>query len=237
MTPEIELAAVVAHLQGMMLSREAATAAVEHLARVARDLSGPAAGAGVSLLENTEGRVTTAATDPVVEAADMAQYDLDEGPCLSAWATGALQRLEDTATDTRWPAFSAALAPLGVGSMLSVPLVFAGRTLGTLKVYARAAHAFSVHDETLLIELATAAATLLAAGQEPEAPQQLGTTVQATLAERHTIAVATGILMERHRLGHDEARQLLLESARTGGRPVAEHARRLLERPTDPHEG
>ena len=46
---------------------------------------------------------STGATDHLVETADALQYELGEGPCLSAWATESLQRINDTTDDDRWP--------------------------------------------------------------------------------------------------------------------------------------
>lgn len=230
----IELTTVFARLQGMLLSQDAATSAIHQLAQVARDLIPSAAGAGVSVLEADGTRITTAATDPVVEAADALQYELGEGPCLSAWATSSTQRLDDTATDTHWPAWSGAVRELGVASVLSTPLIFRGDTLGAMKVYTTVAHAFSAADERLLVLLATAAATLLAAGQTPSAPHRLSTALRTALLDRQAVDVATGILMERGDLTQDNARRLLLATARTRHRPLLEIARQLRDRTPDP---
>jgi GAF domain-containing protein len=229
-----ELTTVFARLQGMLLSRHAATDAIHQLTQVARDLIDSAAGAGASVLDAGGTRISTAATDPVVETADALQYELGEGPCLSAWATAATQRLDDTATDARWPAWSAAVRDLGVRSVLSVPLIFRGDTLGAMKVYTTDAHAFSAADERMLVLLATAAATLLAGGQAPDAPHRLSAALQAALSDRQAVDVATGILMERHDLTQEDARRLLLETARTRHRPLLEIARALLGRTADP---
>ena len=71
-----ELATVFAQLHGMLLSEQDATTAVHQLARAARQMFPAATGAGVSLLDEDGTRITTAATDPAVEAADAAQYEL-----------------------------------------------------------------------------------------------------------------------------------------------------------------
>lgn len=229
-----ELTTVFARLQGMLLSQEAATSAVHQLAQVARDLIPSAAGAGASVLDADGTGITTASTDEVVAAADTLQHELEEGPCLSAWATASTQRLDDTATDTHWPAWSAAVRELGVRAVMSTPLVFRGETLGAMKVYTTTAHAFSATDERMLTLLATAAATLLAGGQTPDAPHRLSTALQTALSDRQSVDVATGILMGRRDLTQQEARRLLLETARTRNQPLLEIARQLLERTTDP---
>lgn len=230
----LELTTVFARIHGMLLSREASTHAAHQLAQVARDLVDSAAGAGVTLLEAEGRKMTTAATDRLVEAADELQYEVGEGPCLSAWATGLVQRIDDTATDTHWPEWSSAAMELGVHSMLSTPLVVRGETLGALKVYATTAHAFSVEDEHMLGLLAGATATLLSAGQTSEAPQRLSAALQAALGDRQSVDVAVGVLMERWGLDQDRARALLLETARSEQRPLLETARQVLARPTGP---
>ena len=62
-----------------------------------------AVGAGVTLVDDRGGKTTSGASDPVVEKADSMQYELDEGPCLSAWAQRALVRVDEIGSDGRWP--------------------------------------------------------------------------------------------------------------------------------------
>ena len=82
-----ELTTVFARIQDMLLSQEHAAAAVHQLAQVARALIPVAAGAGVSLLDDQGTRTSAEPTGHLMEAADALQYDLGNGPCLSAWAT------------------------------------------------------------------------------------------------------------------------------------------------------
>lgn len=133
-----ELTTVFAQLQGMMLGEDDATIAVQHLARVAHQMIASSNGAGVSLLSDDGDRTSSAYTGDSVQAADALQYELGQGPCLSAWATGELQRVDDTLTDDRWASWQEAAAELGIRSVFSVPLSHRGRSLGALKVYARA---------------------------------------------------------------------------------------------------
>ena len=93
-----ELTTVFARIHGMLLSRESATSAVEQLAEVAQDVVDSAIGAGASLIDDQGHTTSTGTTDAVAEAGDTLQYALGEGPCLSAWATESLQRVDDTAT-------------------------------------------------------------------------------------------------------------------------------------------
>ena len=231
MPPEsspVELATVFAQLHGMFPSEEDATTAVQQVARAAHQHVPSATGAGVSLFDGAGTRVTTASTDTTVQAADDLQYRLGEGPCLSAWATTELQRIDDTAEDPRWARWQAAAAASGIRSALSTPLVHRGRCLGALKVYARAPGAFTAEEEKMLGLLADAAATLLGSVQTSEAPARLSSALKATLQSRETIALATGVLMAREHLDTETARASLLERARAQGRRVVEVAADVL---------
>lgn len=233
-TAATDLTAVFARIRGMLLSRESAAVAVHQLAQVAQDLVPSAAGAGASLIDDRGTRSTTGATDTVVEAADALQYGLGDGPCLSAWATAAPQRIDDTTDDDRWPEWSTAAAASGIRSVLSVPMVFRGRPVGALKVYAAVQHAFSPREERLLGLVAGVAATLLGSAETSDAPQRLSDALQESLDDRQAIDRATGMLMEQRGTDPLDAHSVLLTAARNQDRPMAEVARQVLERRPDP---
>ncbi|KUG61418.1 hypothetical protein AVL61_00340 [Kocuria rosea subsp. polaris] len=216
----MELTTAIAHVQRMLLDAPAATAAVAQLAEVARDLIPMATGAGVTLVDEHGRPRTTAATDPAVEALDRLQYELGQGPCLTAWDTVSMQRVDDTAEDTRWPDWAKAAVATGLGSVLSTPLVFRGQEVGAIKVYASGPHAFTEHEEHLLDLLAGAAATLLGAAQEPGEIHRLSTSLTSALADRQVILIAVGILMERHQIDREAAHRLLLAETRRRKMPV-----------------
>lgn len=224
-----ELTTMFARTQGMLLSRPDATVAVEQLAQVAHGLVTSAVGARTSVLDDAGLPTSTGATDQVVAAADALQYELGEGPCLSAWASSSVQRVDDTATEERWSTWCAAVQGLGLRSVLSVPLVYQDRTIGAMKVYATTVGRFDSQDEHRLLLLAGAVATLLGAAQSADAPRRLSAGLQAALSDRQAVETATGVLMERHRIDHDAARSRLLETSRRRRVLVAELARTILD--------
>lgn len=228
-----QLTSAFARVRGMLLSEGAAAAAVERLALVARDMVSSSVGAGASLIDDSGRRTSTGTTDKVAAAADTLQYEIGEGPCLSAWATTGVQRIDDTAAENRWPTWCRAAQDLGLRSVLSAPMVFEDSSLGALKVYSTQAQAFGVQDEHRLLLLAQAAATLLGAAQGADAPTRLSTGLQAVLADRQAVEAATGMLMERHGLDHAAARSRLLAGSRRLGRPMGELARSILARSTE----
>jgi GAF domain-containing protein len=231
---EGELVAVLSRLQALLISQPVAGEAVQELAEITGHLVPHATAASASMLGAEGAAITTGATDPVAEAADAAQFDLGEGPALDTWATMTLERLDDTATDTRWPAFDRAMAEVGVRCALAAPLVLDGEVLGVVKAYATTPHAFSAADEQTLRLLATAASAVLGAGQHPSGTPRLSAALRTAVIQQHTVDLATGVLMERHQLAEEPARRLLEDTASTGQHSLGEAARKLLARPGQP---
>lgn len=233
-SPMAELTLVFARLSGMLLSEESAAGAARRLAQVACVLVDRAEGAGVSLLDEGGRRTSAGSTGESVDAADALQYELGEGPCLSAWATGAPQRVDDTAEERRWPVWSAAAARAGIRAVLSVPLMRQEHALGAMKVYATVPHAFTAPEERVLGLLAEAAATLLGSALAPEEPHRLSASLQAALADRRAVDLATGMLMERHGSDAQSARVMLLHASRTQDLPMTRLASRVIGRAPEP---
>jgi len=230
---EGELVAVLSRLQTLLISQPVAGAAVQQLAEITGHLIPHATAASASLLGADEATISTAATTPLAEAADAVQFDLDEGPALDTWATQTLQRLEDTATDTRWPAFSHAVLSDGLRSALCAPLIVHGQALGVVKVYAITAHAFTATDEKILGLLATVAAALLAGDQHPQDPPRFSAALHAALGQRPVLDLATGMLMERHHLETEAAQHRLEDTAAAQHRSPVTLARQLVHRGDD----
>lgn len=228
------VAVAVAGLQGLLLEPANATDAVRRLAEVARDLVPMATGAGVTLVDAQGVPTSTAVTDPVVEQLDALQYELGEGPCLTAWDTVTVQSVEDTTTELRWPDWALAAAAAGVRSVLSVPLVHRGEEIGAAKIYAAEPHAFTEHEEHLLQLLATAVSALLGCAATTESLRRTTAALQSTLAERQAVQQAVGVLMERHDLGSEPAHTLLLRAAREQRTSVHALAVRVVHRSDDP---
>lgn len=186
------------------------------------------------MLEPDGSQITAAATNAVIEAIDRVQDELGEGPCLSAWASASTESVQDTGSETRWPGWSGAVAGMGVGAVLAVPLVAGGQTLGVVKVYATTPRAFSATDERSLELLAGALAALLTGGQASQDPPRVSTALRAVLTRRQTIDTAIGVLMERHHMNRTQAMAQLQEAAEHEHQSVPEAARRLLEPPEGP---
>jgi GAF domain-containing protein len=227
--------------KGYLLTEQTAHDAVEALAGVARDVIGAAQGAGVSIIDSSGHRTSVGATDENVLEADSLQYDLGEGPCISAWATGTPTYIADTQTrtssDDRWLKWAAAAAARGVRSCLSVPLLNRPAALGAMKVYSSVPDAFSDDDQRLLAALARSAAALLGHIQASDTPQRISEEIKESLANRDTIGIARGILMERHGIHRQAAMDQLIEQATRTHTTIGAQAAMISDRQdgTDSH--
>jgi hypothetical protein len=90
--PLDELSGAIGRIRRLLLTGEKVDAAVEVLARAIKDSVPGTIGAGVSMLDPQGRRTSYAATDRVVEQADALQYELGEGPCLTAWGAEESER-------------------------------------------------------------------------------------------------------------------------------------------------
>jgi transcriptional regulator with GAF, ATPase, and Fis domain len=101
----------------------------------------------VSLTLVRRGRAETAAyTGIVAMQADERQYGLDSGPCLDAGRGGEVLHIRDMRTESRWPAYAAQAASIGILSSLSIPLPIQEDLIGALNVYSRFPESFDDDD-------------------------------------------------------------------------------------------
>ncbi len=154
--------------------------------------------ASVTLVHADGALETVASSHPVVDQADALQYELTEGPCLTAAETNGLFVVPETATDPRWPNWGPRVAELGLHSILSVHLFTSRTVLGALNLYARPSYQYSTEDiEAAQVVAAHASVSLARSRNE----QNLWRAVDS----RHLIGQAQGVLMERFALTADQA--------------------------------
>ena len=132
--PSADLAWALSQMAGLVLSRETVDTALDLVTTLAATATAGTRGAAVTIVDE-HGKRSRAASNLAVEQADALQYEFDEGPCLTAWRTRELVRIDDTTTDGRWPRWNQAVSPLGVRSVLSAPLLVGDESIGAMKVY------------------------------------------------------------------------------------------------------
>jgi GAF domain-containing protein len=225
--PSLDLSAALNQMSGLVLSRETVDSALHLVTRLAATTTAGTMGSGVTVVDEF-GKRSKAASNQASEQADALQYELDEGPCLTAWARRELVRIDDTTTDSRWPRWNAAVQALGVRSVVSAPLVMDGEAIGAMKVYCERPMNYGPHDEQIMRLLAEQAAILLSNSQSLREARRLSRQLTGALASRDTVAQAVGVLLGRGAGSAREAFATLAVAARQTHRPVEEIARALL---------
>jgi GAF domain-containing protein len=225
--PSVELSAALNQMAGLVLSRETVDTALELVTSLAATATAGTLGAAVTLVDE-HGKRSKAASNAAVAEADTLQYELDEGPCLTAWRTGEVVRIDDTTTDGRGPRWNEAAGRLGVRSVLSAPLLAGEESIGAMKVYCERPMNYGPHDEHVMRLLAAQAAILLANSQSLQEARRLSRQLTEALASRDAVAQATGVLMARGAASAQDAFATLAAAARRTGAPVLDVARALV---------
>lgn len=224
-----ELATVFARMSGLLLSRETVGTALRLLVSLAGETIPGVVGAGVTLIDQRGRETTAAASDAVVEQADALQYELNEGPCLAAWAQRETIRVDDIPAEERWPRWSQAAGALGLRSSLSVPLVAADEALGALKVYSDRRAAFPHAAEHRLRLFANQGAILVANVQSFEHAKRLSDGLREALQSRDVISTAKGILMARDGIDEETAFAMLVSVSQRENKKLREIAQDIVE--------
>jgi GAF domain-containing protein len=160
---------------------------------------------------------------------DQAQYRTAEGPCLDAIRHRRTFVVPSTRGSSSWSEFCHAAAERGVLSVMSLPLLAAGRVLGALNLYARVEDGFTEHDRGTGLRFATRAATLLADAEAYGEARKLSRRIGDAMTARATVEQAKGILMGTQGCGPDEAFTLLRRAASRENVTTHAMARRLVE--------
>ncbi len=146
----------------------------------------------------------------------------NQGPCLSTAREHRTFRTDDLRTQTRWPLFARRAADLGVRSMLSFQLYVQKENLGALNLYGRQPDAFGDGDEDIGLLFAGHAAVALIGAQHQHHSD-------LALTGRDIIGQAKGILMERYKIGADQAFTVLVRASQASNRKLSDIAHVLAD--------
>jgi len=222
-----ELAGVFARMSGLLLTEETVETALGLLSALAQETVPGSSGAGVSIIDGRK-RTSSGSTDDRVRRADALQYELDEGPCLTAASARELVRIDDVAEDRRWPRWAREVLPLGLHAAMSAPLVAGDASVGAIKVYADAAGTFDARSERLLSLFSAQAAVLVANVQSYDRASRLSGGMREAIRNRDDVNLAKGVLMGRDRIEEEAAIAALVSRAEQDGTSVAEVARAVI---------
>jgi GAF domain-containing protein len=179
--------------------------------------------AGISIITSKGAIETKAATDPIVWELDRLQYDLAEGPCVSAMRGTPVVSVPRARHEQRWPDFMPQALRLGLRSQLAVRLFLDEEgTMGALNLYSTSQEEIDPDAEHVAELFASHAAIALHQAREVEHLNQ-------ALESRKVIGQALGIVMERYGLDETRAFSFLLRASSTSNIKLRDIAAQLVE--------
>lgn len=204
-----------------------ADAAHEDILSTLCELAVKAVGGDHASITNVQaGRFTTvAATSDLPNLADKLQYAAGSGPCVDAIRDDRTFRVDDLATDGRWPTFGKAVVDeLGMHSLLAHVLPVDDRVLGAVNVYATRPNAFNSQDETLIAIFGATAAATVGRAREQERSIQL----ERALRTSRRIGIALGIIVTTQLVDVDTAWERLRKASQDANIKVSELAEQVI---------
>jgi GAF domain-containing protein len=164
-------------------------------------------------------------------AADELQYERGYGPCIDAGRGGVLLRVDDMATEQRWPDYVAHVCRVSpVRSSLSVPLPYQGSSIGALNNYSTRTSAFA-QPESLRAGLEVAEVIAVAVANA-DAHWQLGEQARnmgLAMQSRAVIEQAKGVLMAQRHVEADQAFEILRDASQRYNRKLRDIAVGIVE--------
>jgi signal transduction histidine kinase len=142
---------------------------VEHIVEVL-----PITSAGVTLIVAGSNPEYIAASDAAALRYERLQTELDEGPCLTTYATGEPVSVPDLFTETRFPTFCARALAVGLRAVFTFPLHTGDERFGALDLYRETPGALSPAAVAAACTLADVTSVYLVNAKTRHEMQELG---------------------------------------------------------------
>jgi transcriptional regulator with GAF, ATPase, and Fis domain len=222
-----DISAGITELHTVLLDTESIDKFVQELAVQAAQLVSGSLSCGITLRRGGQNSTVACSDELATEVNDL-QYQLLEGPILTALKDGIEVRAGDLASEDRWPRFAAAAAERGVRSCLSLPLIARDETVGALTLYAMTPEAFGEEETRRAEKFADPAAGALALGLRLVTYADLIDQLRASLASRAVIDQAVGVIMGQERCTQDKAFSALRTASQNRNVKLRDIAREVV---------
>jgi transcriptional regulator with GAF, ATPase, and Fis domain len=181
---------------------------------------------GISV-RHRDGQIETlAATDAFVEKIDAIQYDLREGPCVTALRQDRLVMIAGDETDERWPRFLPQARDVGLRSQMAIRLFHQRHGVAALNFYSTCQDSIDPQAPMSAELFATHAALALGHAHEVD-------DLNAAMETRSLIGQAMGILMERYRISSEHAFHFLTRTSQQSNVKLRDVAAELVRTTLD----
>ncbi|MEW2259507.1 GAF and ANTAR domain-containing protein [Streptomyces sp. NPDC047869] len=208
---------------------------VDRLAQHCVEISGADA-VGIMAVTARGDLRTLAVTDDQAGFLELFELQTDEGPCLDCFREGHRVDARDLAADTdRWPQVVPFALHSGFRAAHALPLRVHGQTVGAVNLLLREPGGLAPLELDLAQALADVSAVALVNWTpDPLRPTDVASSVQAALAGRAAVSMATGMIAETAGLPLAEAHGLLRAYSRDRHQRLVDTAHALIRRALTP---
>lgn len=224
-----DLTPLLLQISGLLVPEESVQSALDRICELAHQAIAGTTGAAVSLMRGNRRTAAYSNPDPVMRA-DELQYEMDEGPCVSAWRDKKVYRIDSMADEKRWPRWTAAAGAMGVQSCVSAPVMVRDQAIGAIKAYSDMPSHYTDRDERTLSLLASQAAVVLMNVVEYSEATSTINQLKEAIGTRDVIGMAKGILMEREGVTDERAFDMLRVASQTENIKLRDIAAKIVER-------
>ena len=220
-------ASTMSALLGIRLNQGPLEEVLQQLVDIGKDALSGAAEVSATLVRGDKGW-TAAYTGQLALDADEMQFERGYGPCMDAGRIGTVLLIEDTREETRWPDYTAQVAPRGVLGSLSVPLPIQTDVIGALNCYWRIASAFPADAIEVVEELAGHVAVAVGNAVAYTDASTLVEQMRTAMASRSVIDQAMGVVMAQNRCDAKAAFATLTRASQNRNVRLREIARSIV---------
>ncbi len=230
---EVDLQAGLRGLAGIVAGARGVVELLGEVAEFAAHAIPGVDGAGVALIDASQGRPTLqigSATAEFVHEIDTVQYhELHEGPCITCMQSRRPTVSRSLGAESRWPRFGGRVARMDVHSALSLPLMVGEHLIGAINCYANAHDAFGEHAVRLGSQFAGPAAVSIYNAELLAGARERAEQLQQALESRAVIDQAIGIIRSRSGASAEAAFSRLIKMSQAENVKVRALATRLVE--------
>lgn len=188
-------------------------------------------------LQRGEETVTVTDDDEVYLWIDERQHLLEGGPCLEAMQMRQRVEVPDMTVEQRWGSYPEGALANGVLSVVALPLVVDGHSVGAISLFGDSSRAFADLDISRAQDFAQQVATGLAIFLRQSSWLTLDAQLHEAVRVRAVIDQAIGVLMHAHKLAAREAFEMLRSASQSSNRKVSLIAADVIRSMTGhPHE-
>jgi GAF domain-containing protein len=173
------------------------------------------AGSGIGLADDKGVLHPLTGMNQLSTSLEADEEGLREGPCVDAFGSGEVVRVEDLdEMSARWPRWMPEARRLGVRAVLSVPLWVRDSPIGAINMYSADVRQWHDDEERVARLLADMTASYVAHRGEIESSRRTTEELKRALESRIVIEQAKGVLASHFGCSIDHAFTVLREHAR-----------------------